>query len=95
MILGWDLDLYLDLSQCADADGDPADMTIFSEDGIFFMGAMNIFIMTEEGKPIKMKDADPEIAKRIYWETHGDFSRAVSVTGSERFWQKIISFLFG
>lgn len=73
MILGWDLDLYLDLSQCADADGDPADMTIFSEDGIFFMGAMNIFIMTEEGKPIKMKDADPEIAKRIYWETHGDF----------------------
>jgi len=69
----WDLDLYLDLSQCVDKDGDPADMTIFSEKDIQFGGKMDIFIITEKGKPKKMKDVDPEIAKRIYWETHGDF----------------------
>ncbi len=34
---------------------------------------MNIYVITEDDKPQKMKDADPEIAKRIYWETHGSF----------------------
>jgi predicted acyltransferase (DUF342 family) len=72
MSLAWDLDLYLDLSQC-EVDGEPGDMTIFSEKDIQFGGKMNIYIITDDGKPKKMKDVDPEIAKRIYWETHGDF----------------------
>ncbi|MCF8076722.1 MAG: polymer-forming cytoskeletal protein [Desulfotignum sp.] len=76
--LAWDLDLYLDLSQCVNDDGTPGDMTFFSEKDIQFGGKMNIFILTEEGKPEKMKDVDPEIAKRIYWETHGDFFQGSS-----------------
>jgi predicted acyltransferase (DUF342 family) len=74
----WDLDLVLDLSQCVDDDGDPADMTFFSEGDIKFGGKMNIYIITEDGETRKMEDVDPEIAKRIYWETHGDFFQGSS-----------------
>jgi predicted acyltransferase (DUF342 family) len=77
MSLSWDLDFYLDLSQCEEG-GEPGDMTIYSEKDIQFGGKMNIFIITEDGKPKKMKDVDPEVAKRIYWETHGDFFQGSS-----------------
>lgn len=78
MSLAWDLDLYLDLSQCVDDDGNPGDMTFFSEKDIQFGGKMEIFILTEEGNPQKMKDVDPEIARRIYWETLGNFFQGSS-----------------
>ncbi len=76
--LAWDLNLYLDLSQCVDDDGNPGDMIFFSEKDIQFGGKMSIFIITEEGTPKEIRDVDPEIAKRVYWETHGDFFQGSS-----------------
>ncbi|MCF8093295.1 MAG: polymer-forming cytoskeletal protein, partial [Desulfotignum sp.] len=75
--LAWDVDIYLDLSQCEE-NGEPGDITIFSEDDIDFGGKMEIYIITEDGSEQKMKDVDPEVAKRIYWETYDDFSQGSS-----------------